>query len=351
MVVPTFRSFCHAAGQRSGCSLGDTLYWFENALISLVPDTVFESDKEAAVAKATEFGLKTGRGRFRIVLLSIFRAIFVQVSSESEVIIVEQSPVISIGNFCDKQVTKAAHFRCDGDCKLTALDQMILNNTGFRSLQTFVGDEGDLQLPRGRGVFPPEIYARMIAEADFETRRTCAAVSTTFRSLCRQQPSFGKTSMVLKFDVSTTIPSFKCQGGEHRRSVKHAEVGTFTIRDQLTGRTSQLCLNTELDATAPVLFAQKQFNWWCPVFGNGARLSIMTQLQFRTGRVPDSVDEDGTHEDGTHEDGTHEDGTHEDGTHEDGTDEDVTDEDVTDEGMTDEDGADEDGDGEAAEGE
>ena len=275
-IVPTFGSFCHAAGQWPGSAPLEPLYWFENIVISLVPDSVFEIDMEAAVAQATEFGLKSGRGRFRIVLLSIFRAILVRVNSEGEVIVIEQSPVVSMN---DRRTRRRSNSTCDGDCKITALDEMILKNTGFRTLQTFISHESELQLPKSGGVFPPEIYARIIEKADFETRRTCETVSEEIRSLCRQQPLFSKTSTVLGFDVSTER---LCRGGTHKKYVEPDELGTFTIKDHLTGRTHRSELSTEVHVMPIDFIKGKKFDWWCPVIGSGIRLQMMTQLQFRT---------------------------------------------------------------------
>src|SRR2546429_4944690 len=77
--MPLFGSGSHTPDQEPGCAPPGSIYWFENILISLVPNTVFEKDTEAAIAKAVEYGLEEGKASFQIVVFSILKATMLEV--------------------------------------------------------------------------------------------------------------------------------------------------------------------------------------------------------------------------------------------------------------------------------
>ena len=53
-LMPLFGSGCHDPNQEPGTAPPGSIYWFDNVLISLVPNTVLENDTEAVLAKAIE---------------------------------------------------------------------------------------------------------------------------------------------------------------------------------------------------------------------------------------------------------------------------------------------------------
>jgi predicted CxxxxCH...CXXCH cytochrome family protein len=48
---------CHSPGEEAGSAAQASMYWFQNVLVSLVPDVPISNDTEAAMANVVEFGL------------------------------------------------------------------------------------------------------------------------------------------------------------------------------------------------------------------------------------------------------------------------------------------------------
>src|SRR5205085_12585531 len=97
-LMPLFGSGCRAEHQEPGSSPPEPLYWFEDVLISLVLNTVFHTDVEAAIGKAVTYGLESGKLEFRIVLFSIQNAILVEVRNHSATRTIRRTGIIPI---CD----------------------------------------------------------------------------------------------------------------------------------------------------------------------------------------------------------------------------------------------------------
>jgi hypothetical protein len=129
----------------------------------------------------------------------------------------------------------------------------------------------------GKGHFPTEIYAQIIAIADSSTQNACAKVSRTFRALCRERFSPSSNLTILKFEASTYPPG--SQNQVQRRSwVDLNDLGTFTFQDQNTGLTTRSGLNVGHQVR---IADEKKVTIWCPVIGGVARPSMITQFQLR----------------------------------------------------------------------
>ncbi|KAL4738172.1 hypothetical protein BDV11DRAFT_216133 [Aspergillus similis] len=70
-----FGSLSHRLGEPPGASPTETMYWFEDVLVSLA--LVVDGE---AVTKAVTWGIEQGRTNFQIVVLSLFKASFAKVS-------------------------------------------------------------------------------------------------------------------------------------------------------------------------------------------------------------------------------------------------------------------------------
>ncbi|KIW22034.1 uncharacterized protein PV07_12574 [Cladophialophora immunda] len=229
-LMPLFGSGCHAEGQEPGSSPSESIYWFEGVPISLVPDTVFENDTDAAIAKAVEHGLATGRSDFRMVLFSIWRAVLVEISTKDAV---HKIPRTGLVRICDR--------RENGD------------RSGFAALQTFFATAADRALRVStEGVFPPDIYGLILEHADLETRRSCARVSRTFQTLSRNPFTKFSTTFIGGMDVSAA----------HLRKLTEKSVVSNW----------EAMYYIEEGKTAGI---------WFPILGQGSRLSMMTQAAIR----------------------------------------------------------------------
>ncbi len=274
-LMPIFGSACHIPDQEPGSAPDGHMYWFENVLISLVPNTVFEVDTEAAIAKAVERGLEEGKVGFQIVMFSIFRAIMLEVHVHDGIKKIRRTGIVSIYN---------ARRKADGDEEdkgaASPFEMICRKQSGFISLQNFFNSAANRNLAIfGQGCFPTEIYAKIIADTDNSTHNACAKVSRTFRELCQDRFSFSKDFTILRFEESlgSLDPPYQNQ----RQSRCHlGDTGTFTFQDWRTGD----IMSSALDVRNTVYKGyQAKVPNWCPVVGGAARPSMMTQFRLRLG--------------------------------------------------------------------
>ena len=275
-LMPLFGCGCHSQNQEPGSAPPGIIYWFESVLISLVPDTVFENDTEAAIARAVTSGLEQGHLHFQIVVFSVLRAILLEVHVADGSTSIKRTELLSI---CD------ATTRCcdpsddpeDESHPDDLLGQVSRKRQGFTTIQNFFETAADRRVvPFGQGRFPMEIYARIIAKADNSTLMACEHVSRTFRMLCAERFAFSHELTILDFE-GFTAPSAS-QKPRRYRPWNLSDVGTFTLFDESNGCTVRSRLNVD----EPVRIAdRKRITTWCPVIGRSARPSMMTAILLR----------------------------------------------------------------------
>jgi hypothetical protein len=281
-LMPLFGSGCHSLDQEPGSAPPGSIYWFENVLISLVPNTVFEKDTEAAIAKAVEYGLEEGKINFQVVVFSILNAIMLEVHVKDGAKAIRRTGVVSIYNANrENDRGDSGEDGNNDNCETNAaspLEQICRKHSGFVSLQNFFKAAANRHLSVfSNGRFPAEIYAKIIANADSSTRNACAKVSRTFHALCQERFSFSNNLTILKFEAST-CPVESQNQRQRWPWVDINDLGIFTFQDQDTGH----IMRSGLNVRHQVLIAdEKKVTTWCPVVGGVARPSMMTQLQMR----------------------------------------------------------------------
>jgi len=268
-LMPLFGSGCHRPDQEPGSAPLGSIYWFENVLISLVPDTVFRKDTEAAIAKAIEHGLEEGKTNFQTVVFSIFNAIMLEVHVKDGVKAIKRTGVVSIYN-----ASRMNDVNCQADA-VSPIEQICRKHLGFISLQNFFNAAANWHLSVfGNGRFPTEIYARIIEIADSSTQNACAKVSRTFRALCQERFSLSSNITIVKFEASTYSPGSQNQS-QRRPWVDLKDLGIFTFQDQNTGHITR----SRFDVGNQVHIADEEMaTTWYPVVGGVARPSMMTQF-------------------------------------------------------------------------
>lgn len=273
-LMPLFGSGCHRPDQEPGSAPLGSIYWFENVLISLVPDTVFGKDTEAAMAKAVEHGLEEGKTNFQIVVFSIFNAIMLEVHVKDGVKAIKRTGVVSIYN-ASRVNGVDANWHADA---VSPVEQVCRKHLGFVSLQNFFNAAANRHLSVfGNGRFPTEIYARIIEIADSSTQNACAKVSRTFRALCQERFPLSSNFTILKFEASTY--SLGSQNQRQRRPwVGLNDLGIFTFQDQDTGHITRSGLNVGNQVR---IADEEKVTTLCPVVGGVARPSMMTQFELR----------------------------------------------------------------------
>jgi hypothetical protein len=278
-LMPLFGSGCHSPDQEPGSAPLSSIYWFENVLISLVPDSVFEKDTEAAIGKAVIHGLEENKNDFHIVVFSIFNAIMLEVHVKDGVRVIKRTGVVPIYDASRKSDGDEDSVNDNWEANpVSQLEQICRKHSGFVSLQNFFGAATNRLLAVfGNGRLPTEIYARIIAMTDSLTLSACAKVSRTFRVLCQGRFSFSNNVTILKFEPSA-YPIGSQNQRQYRSWVDVNDLGIFTFQDHNTGHIMRSGLNEREQVH---IADKKNVTTWCPVVGAVARLGMMAQFQLR----------------------------------------------------------------------
>ncbi|KAI0115587.1 hypothetical protein GGR51DRAFT_503489 [Nemania sp. FL0031] len=195
-----FGSMSHRPGDAPGVSPPGTMYWHEDVLVSLTM-----THDGAAVRQAVDWGLDQGRDHFQIVMLSLFEAVFAEVSSADDD---DEGPVVRVSEpiylsplrhrYC-MSTHPREHPELKDDMNRSRMRgelHMGTNCTGTapRLQSKFPGLAALLNFfevavtrrsaSRSRGIFPPELYDRILDFVDYDTWRTCTSVSTEIRFAC-----------------------------------------------------------------------------------------------------------------------------------------------------------------------
>ncbi|OBT77684.1 hypothetical protein VF21_03707 [Pseudogymnoascus sp. 05NY08] len=259
--IPIFGLECHEPGVSPGSAPTETLYWFENVLVSLVPDSVFRQDTEAAIAKAVEYGLGKERPATRFV------------------------------------------FQREADIA-TTFQQVCHKHMGFSKLQNFfnVAARRNLPPPRTNERLPVELYANIVLYADSRTRHTMSQVSWALRRLCQERFAFSDDPDAVGFDASLKGPPYT---GPQKYELSEEEIlemkieeqakpknepklclndlSTFIFRNRTTGlvTTSGMDVKQKIDYDLRGYFAHEDYSRiWCPMIGGESRPSLVSQLMF-----------------------------------------------------------------------
>ncbi|OBT65425.1 hypothetical protein VE03_06041 [Pseudogymnoascus sp. 23342-1-I1] len=305
--IPIFGLECHEPGVSPGSAPAGTLYWFENVLVSLVPDSVFRQDTEAAIAKAVEFGFETGKTSLQIILFSIFNVMLLEAYVKDGVKVIRRTGLIPIQDRDRKSDWTVEPdrpvFRREADIA-TTFQQVCHKHAGFAKLQNFfdVAARRNLPSPRINERLPIELYANIISYADHRTLHAISQVSWALRRLCQERFAFSDDLDAVEFDASLKGPSYtqplkfelseeeilEMEMEEQARPKGQPELclndlGTFTFRDCQTGlvTTSGMDVKQRVDYELRVLCAHEDYHRiWCPIIGDASRPSLIVQIMF-----------------------------------------------------------------------
>ncbi|KAL5051691.1 hypothetical protein BDW71DRAFT_193939 [Aspergillus fruticulosus] len=193
-----FGSPSHRPGEPPGASPTETMYWLEDVLVSLA--LVIDGE---AITKAVTWGIEQGRAHFQIVVLSLFKAAFAEVSFGDD-----EGPFVKVSGTVNLSPLRAdycvsTHPRMRPEAKPGMVIRrrhgeriMETNCTGTtRRLQSqfpgLVALVNFFEVAASRraasksvGILPPELYDRILDFVDYDTWKTCLLASTVFRSRC-----------------------------------------------------------------------------------------------------------------------------------------------------------------------
>jgi hypothetical protein len=294
----------------------ESLYWFENVLVSLVPDYIFSLDTEATIAKTVEYGFGQGKTSFQVTLFSIFNVILLEAYLKDGVKVTRRTEVISVQ---DRDRTSGwtldpykAGFRREVDVA-TTFQQVCHKHMGFSKLQNFFRVAAARNMPPNERL-PVELYAYIISYTDFHTQQALSRVSWALRRLCHGEFTFSEDLEACGFDASLKGPTYIStrrgftveprrnvgvppQGNEYSGTSGMSQetlgklqpelclndLGTFTFRDRLTGTiyTSGMDVKQKIDYNLRVYSACDDYaKIWCPVIGGISRPSLISQFMF-----------------------------------------------------------------------
>ncbi|KAL3469910.1 hypothetical protein BJX99DRAFT_264725 [Aspergillus californicus] len=173
-----FGSASHRPGDPPGASPTETIYWLEDVVISLALVTDGE-----AITKAAAWGIEQGRANFQIIVLSLFEAAFAEVSHGNNT-----EPFVKISYAVDLSPLRAdycvsIHPRMRPEPKPGMEIRHQRGELIMKSNCTEVA-ANRRAASKSAGIFPPEMYDRILDFIDYDTWKPCLVVSTDIRSLC-----------------------------------------------------------------------------------------------------------------------------------------------------------------------
>lgn len=189
-LLPLFGLGCHSPEEEAGSAPQDTIYWFENVLVSLAPDDIIQDDTEVAIAKVVEFGLEEGSHDFYAVVFSLINVVMLHVTMENGVKTINRTQITEIPTLGEGIYQK-------GD----PLEILCQRRAGFISLTHFFNAAANRYVrPFNQGYFPTEIYSKILANIDDDiTYKANAKVSKVFRAIYPDKVMFGKHLVTAKF--------------------------------------------------------------------------------------------------------------------------------------------------------
>lgn len=277
ILMPIFGSGCHTEDEEPGSSPSEPIFWFQDVLISLIPNNAFDLDIDAIIGKAILFGRASGRDNFQIVLFSIENAVLLEVY-DSPVAKIRRSEIIPI---CDPNYYK---MKCicnktnkTDTCGCSMADLLRTAHWGFVALQDFfaVVSRRDIS-DFGCGRLPVEIYAKILKHCDLETYNSCRNVSRTFQALCDAHFPFSGGLNILGLESSGQKKRVR-RSGDAVGLIHLAELGNFHFYNKGLG----VILRSPLDVQDWNSVDEKKIETCCPVIGGYTRPSIVTQTSLR----------------------------------------------------------------------
>ncbi|GJN75052.1 F-box domain-containingprotein [Purpureocillium lilacinum] len=279
-----FGSMSHRPGKPPGASPTETIYWVEGVVVSL--DILLDGK---AVTKAVDWAIQQGRVNFQVVILSVFKVVFAEVSlGDGNKPFVKVSDTLDLSplrvEYCvsthprerpelkDGMQSQSHHGEQmlihDSDCMVTA-PNLEAHFPVLAALVNFFDVAATRRAATSsRGNLPSEIYARILDFVDYHTWKACLTVSTEFRFYCLH-----------KYRLD---PGLGLVAGPFVRS---------------TGRTGRLAFDVELLHTGKVVPIMLEFpawsyneneKWdWNPIIGDERKV-IMKNVSIGFGLAGDA---------------------------------------------------------------
>ncbi|XXG97101.1 hypothetical protein Hte_003396 [Hypoxylon texense] len=193
-----FGSMSHRPGDPPGASPTETMYWLEGVLVRLSLEPCGKD-----VTEAVDWGFEQGCTNFQVVVISLFKVTFAEVSLKDNEPHVKLTKPLSLSPL-HSDYCLSTHPRERPECKdevqrLRYGERILSHNhfssstpnrlrhffPGFVSLVNFFDIAASRRaVAKAKDPFPPEVYDRVLDFVDYKTWKSCLLVSREFRSSC-----------------------------------------------------------------------------------------------------------------------------------------------------------------------
>ncbi|KAI2888151.1 hypothetical protein CBS63078_10545 [Aspergillus niger] len=193
-----FGSLSHKTGEQPGVAPAETIYWFNDALVSLT--LVIDGE---AINRAVEWGLQQGRANFQIVVLSLFKVALAEVTMRKNGV-----PIVKCSSGLDlsplrEDYCMSTHPRERPEAKpgmqirrrrgelfmqsncTGSVERLRSQFPGLAALVNFFQVAGNRRASwKSQGLLPSELYDRILDFVDYDTWKACLLVSPAVRGCC-----------------------------------------------------------------------------------------------------------------------------------------------------------------------
>ena len=286
--LPIFCYGAHLPNVEPGSAPHSSIYWFENILVSLVPDCILEGNSKVAIDRLVKFGLREGRNCFQGLLFSISNFLLLEVFAEGGRTVVKKTDIIPLPSVSSSANGRAHHHTNTAESKIHAsnhvsrLESYCQTQRGFNSLcNFFLAAQRRALLPFTQGIFPTEIYMNILKHTDIPTREVCAKVSESFKGICQKLGfAFTKNLFITKCEsVEKAQKHHSCRSEDYpvpSPIASLAQLAMFTFQYQFAGSKTHSRLE-------PMPGSVEDWNpdrsHWYPIFGDGDRKSMIRERQ------------------------------------------------------------------------
>ncbi|KAL4885406.1 hypothetical protein BJY04DRAFT_230953 [Aspergillus karnatakaensis] len=246
----------HRPGEPPGASPAETMYWLEDVLISLV--LVVDGK---AISEAVTWGLERRCTSFQIVVLSLFQVAFADVSfcDDGEPFVQVTNP-IHLSPLQRKPGMTIQYHRGEllMQPKFASTRQRLEHFfPGLAALVNFFEVAASRRAAaKSAGIFPAELYDRILNSVDYDTWKACLLVSTEFRS-----------RWLRKYRLDDRVRIVAGPFVRLRDNNKNEPRMCFDFENSQTGEISPMM-------HVPLAFWTSEYNWM-PVIGHDRKVLML----------------------------------------------------------------------------
>ncbi|OJD11172.1 hypothetical protein AJ78_08004 [Emergomyces pasteurianus Ep9510] len=272
----------HLAHHLPGSAPEETIYWFNNILVSLIPE--IPQQRHIYIDRTVTFGLQRGKAAFQAILLSLSTVVLLDVEVVDGTVLVKHTYPLELFEDCKRRDVSPPQSPPNDSLgnlhisppKHLPAPALLSSKESFRALSNFFTTATLRGLkppgPQTQGLLPNELYYMILDYTDNATFLTCARVSHQFRSYCLSKIRICEKNSSNENDICDT----SCPIDTYTHQI--IQVGSpmcLKVQNRVSGE----CLDWNPSKTAPSAWSPKRQNdlYLVPMFGESSRLSESRQ--------------------------------------------------------------------------